>query len=149
MGLNLTFDEIMMAAVSGGGTHFLLGKKVGSSWEPLHGTCTFTVKSSVKPYLWITGKVYGVMGTDTYGRDIWQAFVAGTRETLMMVFTTAFAAVLLGVLLGLLGSLSSWGGKVVDGISKISGMLPSIPLIFALIPIFSTIGYYGNLEIPM
>jgi len=149
MGLNITFNELVIAAVSGGGTHFLLGKRVGSSWEPVHGTYTFTVKSSVRPYLWITGRVYGIMGTDTYGRDIWQAFVAGTRETLMMVFATAFTSVLLGVLLGLLGSLSSWGGTIVDGLSKISGMLPSIPLLIALIPLFSTIGYYGNLEIPM
>ena len=149
MGLNITFNELVIAAVSGGGTHFLLEKRVGSSWEPVHGTYTFTVKSSVRPYLWITGRVYGIMGTDTYGRDIWQAFVAGTRETLMMVFATAFTSVLLGVLLGLLGSLSSWGGTIVDGLSKISGMLPSIPLLIALIPLFSTIGYYGNLEIPM
>ena len=149
MGLNLTFEEIMMAAVSGEGIKFLFGKKVGDSWEPVKGEYTFTVKSSVKPYMWVTGRVYGVMGTDAYGRDIWQAFLAGTRQTLALVIITAFSAVSLGIILGLLGSLSNLAGKVVDGLSKVSGMLPSIPLLVAIVPLVSTVGYYGNLQIPM
>jgi len=149
MGLNISSNEVMITTLEGNGTEFLLGKKIGDDWEPLKGTYVFTIKSHGRPYLWVKGRVYGVMGTDNVGRDIWQAFLAGTRDTIFLVFATAFAAVFLGVTLGLLSGISGRAGRVVEGVAQVSSMLPTIPLIVATIPLVCNVSYYEALSVPI
>ncbi|PSO09148.1 hypothetical protein B9Q04_01960 [Candidatus Marsarchaeota G2 archaeon BE_D] len=50
----------------------------------------------------IFGRVYGVLGTDADGGDVWSEFVSGTRTALAIGFGSAAIALGVGVILGLI-----------------------------------------------
>jgi len=144
------FDENDIITLMGTGkaANLIFCKKEKNSWVPVNGRYVFTIKAESKPTVKVVGKVYGIFGTDIIGRDIWSAFLWGARPTLIFVFALSGTAVIIGTILGLLGALSSRAGIITDFISKVSAMLPMIPIIIAIIPAVQKIGYYGSLEVP-
>jgi peptide/nickel transport system permease protein len=148
-GVQLGPDEFVTLMATGKAINIVFARKEGKSWVPVRGRYTFTVEASSKPEIEIVGKTYGILGTDALGRDLWSAFLWGTRQTLIFVFAISGTAVALGTLFGLAGSISGRLGSAVDFISRVSTMLPMIPILIAMVPIFKRVSYYGSIDVPI
>jgi peptide/nickel transport system permease protein len=74
-----------------------------------------------------------LMGSDSFGRDIYSRVVYGTRVSLMVGLATAVVAMAFGVLLGLLAGYLRWLDgplmRVMDGIMSIPAILIAIALV--------------------
>ena len=75
--------------------------------KPLKGTYRFTLTTMIlsddraadDPYLVISGRVSGLLGTDNSKRDLWSGLVVGTKWALLIGLLTAFVAVGIGVVI--------------------------------------------------
>lgn len=76
------------------------------------------------------------MGGDSLGRDIWSRVVYGTRVSLIVGLATAFVALLLGGLMGMLAGyfrrVDAVLMRVMDGLMAIPAILLAIALVAAL-----------------
>jgi peptide/nickel transport system permease protein len=74
-----------------------------------------------------------LMGTDSYGRDIYARVLYGGRVSLVVGASVAVLSVLLGVLLGLAAGAARWLEgivmRVTDGVMAIPGILLAITLV--------------------
>ncbi|HUT87185.1 MAG TPA: ABC transporter permease [Candidatus Heimdallarchaeota archaeon] len=73
-----------------------------------------------------------LMGTDNLARDIFSGVVHGSRVSLLIGFSAAFTAILLG---GVIGSISGYfGGRVDDMLMRLCEVFQSMPrFLFALV----------------
>ena len=74
-----------------------------------------------------------LMGSDSFGRDIYSRVVYGTRVSLLVGISSALVALFFGVLLGLLAGYVRWLDgvlmRVMDGIMAIPAILIAIALV--------------------
>ena len=80
----------------------------------------------------VTGKTF-LLGTDTYGRDIFSRLIIGIRVSLAVGAMAVFISLLIGVLLGLIAGY--YGGKTDDVVMWLVNVIWSIPtllLVFAI-----------------
>lgn len=79
------------------------------------------------------GGCYGVLGTDAYGRDLWQGVLYGVRWALIIGLLVAFASTVIG---GVYGIISGYIGRVVDElllrVAQIVYSIPVLPLLIIL-----------------
>lgn len=77
--------------------------------------------------------VYGLLGTDELGRDLWSQIVYGARTSLVIGLSAALVSLIIGVLVGL---TSGYFGGVVDEVlmraTDIMLILPFLPLVIVL-----------------
>ncbi len=77
--------------------------------------------------------VYGILGTDDKGRDLWAGLVYGVRWALLIGLITAFLATMLGVTYGM---VSAYAGGLVDAFmqrfAQVMYSLPVLPLLIML-----------------
>lgn len=121
-----------------------------SSLEPLKGEYIFEVRLSEKanPSVEILGTCYGLLGTDSYGRDMWVGFVKGMNNTLYLAFFTTAIIVVLGVLVGITsGYVGGILGELATFILEVLMALPMLPILVVLVWLFSTQGYGRKVEI--
>ncbi|WP_367883985.1 ABC transporter permease subunit [Thermococcus sp. JCM 11816] len=121
-----------------------------SSLEPLKGEYIFEVRLSEKanPSVEILGTCYGLLGTDSYGRDMWVGFVKGMNNTLYLAFFTTAIIVVLGVLVGMVsGYVGGILGELATFILEVLMALPMLPILVVLVWLFSTQGYGRKVEI--
>jgi len=81
----------------------------------------------------VLGALYGLMGTDDQGRDLWSALVYGLRWALIIGITVAAISTLIGVLYGV---ISGYMGGLTDSLlvrlAQIVYSLPVLPLLIIL-----------------
>ncbi len=74
-----------------------------------------------------------LMGSDSFGRDIYSRVIYGTRVSLIVGVACALAAVAIGVLIGLTAGYLRWLDgtvmRVMDGLMAIPGILIAIALV--------------------
>ena len=74
-----------------------------------------------------------LMGTDSYGRDIYSRVLYGGRVSLVVGASVALLSVLIGIVLGLAAGASRWLDSIVmrvmDGVMAIPGILLAITLV--------------------
>ncbi len=74
-----------------------------------------------------------LMGSDSFGRDIYSRVIYGTRVSLIVGVATAIVALAFGILLGLLSGFLRWLDgplmRVMDGIMAIPAILIAIALV--------------------
>jgi len=99
---------------------------------------TITEGGSVKVYLddvsaRIWGEVFGLLGTDNYGRDIFTQLMHGSRISILIGIFSAVIAVVLGVLVGLTsGYIGGWLDELMMRINDILLTIPGLPFLIVL-----------------
>uniref|UniRef100_A0A7J3ZJE6 ABC transporter permease n=1 Tax=Fervidicoccus fontis TaxID=683846 RepID=A0A7J3ZJE6_9CREN len=79
----------------------------------------------------LVGGCYGLMGTDSYGRDLLQGVLYGVRWALVIGLLVSFASVVLG---GVYGVVSGYVGGIVDEVMlRVAQVFYSIPVLPLLI----------------
>lgn len=77
--------------------------------------------------------IFGLLGTDEIGRDIFSQIVYGSRASLLIGFSAAFIAVFIGTIIGL---ISGYYGKIIDEIlmrmTDVLLIIPGLPLMIVL-----------------
>ncbi len=77
--------------------------------------------------------IYGLMGTDVQGRDLWPALVYGLRWALIIGVTVAVISTLIGVMYGVIsGYMGGYIDLVMTRIAQIVYSLPVLPLLIIL-----------------
>jgi peptide/nickel transport system permease protein len=107
--------------------------------EPLKGIYKFTVtailldqeSSYEDPFMVVSGRVSGILGTDNSKRDIWSGVVAGVKWALLIGLLTAVIAVGIGVVYGVISAF--YGGFVDSIMQRIFELFASTPLLPVLI----------------
>jgi peptide/nickel transport system permease protein len=90
-----------------------------------------------RPTLAITGRVSGLLGTDSSKRDLWSGVVAGIPWALLIGLLTAFVSVAIGVVWGV--TAAYFGGPVnwiMQRIFEIFSNQPVLPLLIVISAIF-------------
>ena len=84
------------------------------------------------------GTVYGIMGTDGLGRDIWQGLLYGFPIGLLIATLAALLSTLIGASLGILSGYA--GGALDTVIQRASDIVSNVPVLPLLIFLVSVLG---------
>jgi peptide/nickel transport system permease protein len=84
------------------------------------------------------GTVYGVMGTDAVGRNLWEGLLYGLPIALLIATVTALVSTIIGASLGILSGYA--GGKTDSFIQRICDIISNVPLLPLLIFLVFIIG---------
>jgi peptide/nickel transport system permease protein len=84
------------------------------------------------------GTVFGFMGTDGLGRDLWQGLLYGFPVALLIATLTALLSTLIGASLGILSGFA--GGTTDSLIQRASDIISNVPTLPLLIFIVSILG---------
>ncbi len=78
----------------------------------------------------IEGSAYGLMGTDSYGRDIYRALLYSFPVELVIGFIAAVAAVVIGLMMGVIsGYYGGWVDEIIQRVIDIMGAIPALPIL--------------------
>ena len=86
----------------------------------------------------IGGTVFGLMGTDGLGRDLWEGLLYGFPVALLIATLTALASTVIGASLGIVSGFS--GGVVDAAIQRLSDIVSNVPTLPLLIFLVSILG---------
>lgn len=82
----------------------------------------------------VGGKVFGVLGTDAYGRDVMAGLLYGFPVALMIGFIAATLTTAIGTTLGLISGYKGGGlDTVIQRVTDVVANLPLLPLLIFLI----------------
>ncbi|MDK2952153.1 MAG: peptide/nickel transport system permease protein [Kosmotogales bacterium] len=113
--------------------------------EPLNGIYKIKVTSIMQnedanisdPYIVLPGSVYGLLGTDSYKRDLWSGVVAGVKWALLIGLLTAVVSVSIGVLYGVISAyLGGWKDSLMMRIFEVFVSTPLLPVLIVLAAVF-------------
>ena len=79
----------------------------------------------------LLGNVYGLLGTDTNGADVWSEFSHGTQYALLIAFGAAAITLVIGILVGLVAGF--FGGLVDSALLLVIDFLILIPGLVLLV----------------
>jgi peptide/nickel transport system permease protein len=94
------------------------------------------------------GTAYGLLGTDSLGRDVFTQLVYGTRISLYVGLIAAFVGVVIGLIVGLVAAYV--GGLVDEVLMRFTDallVLPGLPLMIVLIMVVANGEYNLNILI--
>ena len=84
------------------------------------------------------GNVYGWMGTDSLGRDLWMGLLYGFPVALLIATVTSLLATIIGASLGIISGYS--GGKTDTAIQRAADIVSNVPTLPLLIFLVFIIG---------
>ncbi|MFB6469870.1 MAG: ABC transporter permease [Vulcanisaeta sp. AZ3] len=85
----------------------------------------------------LQGQVYGLMGTDNEGHDLWLGLLAGFPIDLAIGLLTALIAVIIAVVIGIVAGF--YGGLADEGLMRLTDftiLLPAFPLLIVFSVLF-------------
>ncbi len=116
----------------------------GAGIEPLPGEYTVEVqvvmanpRDAVAPIrVTLGGTVFGVMGTDGLGRDLWQGLLYGFPVALAIAALTSLASTAIGATLGIVsGYRGGWVDAAIQRAADIVSNVPTLPLLIFLVSV--------------
>lgn len=91
-----------------------------------------------------------VLGGDDLGRDVFSRLVLGTRASLGVAITAAFAALLVGGLCGgLAGSIGGWVDEILMRIADFTLVLPALYVVLVLRTVMPEVLSFGQVFLTM
>ncbi|HOA41650.1 MAG: ABC transporter permease [Halanaerobiales bacterium] len=84
----------------------------------------------------VSGKVFGLLGTDDAKRDIWSGIVVGTKWAIFIGLLTALVSVAVGIIYGV--TMAYFGGWLDNLMMRIYEIFVSIPMLPVLV-VFSAV----------
>ena len=85
----------------------------------------------------VRGSAFGVLGTDTSGRDLWSGVVSGTKWALFIGLFVSFISVTFGVFYGVTSAyLGGFADTIMMRIYEIIRSIPRLPLMIVMAAIF-------------
>lgn len=88
-------------------------------------------------YFTFSGGVSGLLGTDSSKRDIWSGVVAGVKWALLIGLLTAFTAVSIGVIYGVMSAyLGGWKDSLMQRIFELFLGVPLLPVLIVMSAVF-------------
>jgi len=99
-----------------------------------NATCNITV-SSVD--LHVPGLLWGLLGTEAYGSDVWSRVVSGARVSIAVGLAAAFISVAIGAVVGVVSGY--FGGIVDEALMRFVDILlclPLLPLLMLFVSLF-------------
>lgn len=121
-----------------------------SQFSTLKGTYIFRIlcNCSAPPEIIVYGTSYGLLGTDSYGRDIWAGFVKSMVNTLYLAIFTTVMIIALGLLLGLVsGYFENLLSSIVTFFLEVLTALPILPILVVLTWVMSRQGIGAHVEV--
>jgi peptide/nickel transport system permease protein len=91
-----------------------------------------------KSGLVLGGKVYGLMGTDEFRRDLAIGILWGTPVALFIGLTVSIASIFIGLIYGVVAGYK--GGRTDEGLMRINDLFYSLPTLPLLVILSATIG---------
>ncbi len=89
------------------------------------------------PYLIVSGRVFGLLGTDNSRRDIWSGVVAGIKWAMFIGLLTAFISVVIGVTYGVTSAyFGGWIDSMMMRIFEVFVSIPILPVLIVLSAVF-------------
>jgi len=89
------------------------------------------------PFLVVSGRVSGILGTDSSKRDIWSGIVAGVKWALLIGLLTAFVSVSVGVVYGIMSAyLGGWKDSLMQRIFELFISVPLLPILIVMSAVF-------------
>ena len=113
--------------------------------EPLKGQYAIKITGIIRsggsmlrdPSIILPGKVWGVLGTDSYKRDIWTGVLAGVKWALLIGIMTAVFSVTIGVIYGVISAyLGGWRDALMQRIFEVFVSVPLLPVLIVLSAVF-------------
>lgn len=87
--------------------------------------------------LFLSGSVSGLLGTDSSKRDIWSGIIAGVKWALLIGLLTAFTAVSIGVIYGVISAyLGGWKDSLMQRIFELFIGVPLLPVLIVMSAVF-------------
>lgn len=112
-----------------------------STFSPLHGTYEVRLRvvsgpeDSIGPSRFVAGgTVFGIMGTDSQGRDLVQGLMFGVPVALFIGIGAALLTTLLGATLGIAsGYMGGWVDTLIQRAADVVANIPVLPLLIFLV----------------
>ena len=132
----------------GGVTGDKLVEAVLDNPKTLHGTYKLDIVVTPAPGVQVNldnlkivfmGRVYGHMGTDYQGRDLWAALIWGSRISLVIGITVSLLSTIIGIIYGVTSAYL--GGNADEILMRINELFSSIPSLPILILLGATMGH--------
>jgi len=85
----------------------------------------------------IPGRVFGLLGTDAFKRDLFSGVLAGIKWALLIGLLTAVVSVMVGVIYGVISAyLGGWKDSLMQRIFEIFNSTPLLPVLIVMSAIF-------------
>ena len=84
-----------------------------------------------------------LLGTTSFGQDVFSQVIAGTRQSVMIAFIVGFFCTVISVIVGI--SAAYMGGIVDDGLSLLTDVvlvIPTFPLIIVIVGYLKSAGFW-------
>jgi ABC-type dipeptide/oligopeptide/nickel transport system permease subunit len=104
------------------------------------GTCTVSI---TKFDIHVPGLLWGILGTQYTGADVWSRLVSGVRISLAVGLMAAFLSTSLGILVGVFAGY--YGGLADEALMRVVDILlclPVLPLLLVLVTFFGRSVYW-------
>lgn len=88
-------------------------------------------------YLSISGRVYGILGTDNTKRDLWSGVISGIKWAMLIGLLTAFVSVGIGVVYGVISAYyGGWIDAIMQRIFEVFVSVPLLPVLIVMSAVF-------------
>ncbi|MCK4258149.1 MAG: ABC transporter permease [Halanaerobiales bacterium] len=85
----------------------------------------------------VSGRVFGILGTDNSKRDLWSGVIAGTKWAMLIGLLTASVSVIIGVFYGVTSAyFGGWVDSVMMRFYEIFASIPLLPVLIVMSAIF-------------
>mgnify|MGYP000940280417 FL=1 len=85
----------------------------------------------------VPGRVFGLLGTDAFKRDLFSGVLAGIKWALLIGLLTAIVSVMVGVIYGVISAyLGGWKDSAMQRVFEVFNSIPLLPVLIVMSAVF-------------